>query len=459
MSLFWFQFIVSAFLFWVGVYLVSRNIRSKTAWVIFFFLFSLSWYILVVDAITPLFTDDQLTSVFLYHLTNWSYILPIPLLLHFALLVTQNYKKSIWIQLWFIYFIAILLIILSSTSNLVIDYSSLLISDESFGEFYKRGPLFNAIALIVVWAMSASLYAYITARSKVNDSRRRTKFLLPIIASVLYIISGLFLVYVYQTDNYFLAVYSTSPLLIVPVFFIAVSIFHFGLISDIEGLFEIKEFIYLSCAIALITLLPAMVFSQHIIPEVGRNAQAILGAFVFFYIFSHSFYDWFTTFLRDLLYNTGKGFSLITDSDVSNLIKDFHVPEKLEVNPLTKFKMTKQAANNGKLVDAAQAIVREAIEYFKQSDYPRRTKQNLKYQMLKMLALDSAEEGQILWELGFDGYPMKILAGENQTRKPLFKIESMSDYTATSRNAFIALKKEAIHDLAWRLSYLERHSN
>ena len=73
-----------------------------------------------------------------------------------------------------------------------------------------------------------------------------------------------------------------------------------------------------------------------------------------------------------------------------------------------------------------------------------------------MLTQDSAEEGQILWELGFEGYPMKIMAGEDSTRKPIFSIESMSDYTATSRNAFIALKKEAIHDLAWRLSYIEK---
>ena len=84
---------------------------------------------------------------------------------------------------------------------------------------------------------------------------------------------------------------------------------------------------------------------------------------------------------------------------------------------------------------------------------------NIKYQILKMSAIDEADEGQILWELGFDGYPFKIMQGENNTRKPIFKVESMSDYTATSRNAFIALKKEATHDLAWRLSYLEKTSS
>jgi hypothetical protein len=141
---------------------------------------------------------------------------------------------------------------------------------------------------------------------------------------------------------------------------------------------------------------------------------------------------------------------------VADLVRNFHNPEKLETNSLLKFTAVNSRATGKRLVDSAQNLTREAIDYFKQADFPRRTKQNLKYQLLKMATLDEAEEGQILWELGFDGYPMKIMSGESTTRKPLFKIESMSDYTATSRNAFIALKKEAIHDLAWRLSYIER---
>lgn len=36
---------------------------------------------------------------------------------------------------------------------------------------------------------------------------------------------------------------------------------------------------------------------------------------------------------------------------------------------------------------------------------------------------------------------MKILTGEDGTRKPLFKVESMSDYAAVSRASFITLKK------------------
>jgi len=101
--------------------------------------------------------------------------------------------------------------------------------------------------------------------------------------------------------------------------------------------------------------------------------------------------------------------------------------------------------------------VEECIEYFKPTkDESKRTKTNLKYYLLKMLTYEDAEEGQILWELGFEDYPVAIMTRENRARGPIFKVSAPSDYYFTSRNAYLALKKEAIHDIAWRLSYLEK---
>jgi len=68
----------------------------------------------------------------------------------------------------------------------------------------------------------------------------------------------------------------------------------------------------------------------------------------------------------------------------------------------------------------------------------------------------SVDEGQIFWDLGFEEYPLQILE-KAEGQKPRLPIERPTDYQATSRNAFISLKKEAIHDLAWRISYLEKH--
>ena len=73
-----------------------------------------------------------------------------------------------------------------------------------------------------------------------------------------------------------------------------------------------------------------------------------------------------------------------------------------------------------------------------------------------MLAFDQAEEGQILWELGFGEYPVKIMRRESESRPPFFQAKAISDYPYASRNAFMALRKEALHGVAWRISYLEK---
>lgn len=449
--------LIGGFVWWLAIYLLSKNLRSRLALISSLFLASLSVFLLAVEISKYLTTYDYYNVT--WHSVEWSYLLPIALIFHFSVIVTRSTNKRLnQILLIIIYMAVAVLFFLTNRTNLMIDYDTYKYIHGT-GYVNPRGPIFWLLVPAIALSTIGAAANYYTALSKAGDIHNRRKFSLALLSSLVYLVVGVVVVYLYYDPSQITAVRLAPSLLIVPFIPMLVAIFFYRLITDVDYIFNWKEFIYLSITIFLINILSALIFLTMIAPRLGEFALILLPLFMLITITTHSFYDWLTTFIRDLIYNSGKGFSLITDSDVSNLIKDFHVPEKLEVNPLTKFKMTKQAANNGKLVDAAQAIVREAIEYFKQSDYPRRTKQNLKYQMLKMLALDSAEEGQILWELGFDGYPMKILAGENQTRKPLFKIESMSDYTATSRNAFIALKKEAIHDLAWRLSYLERHSN
>lgn len=450
---------IAALLFWIGVYLVSRNIKSKLAWVLFLFLLSLSWYLVFVDVIPPLYATDFHTSMFLIRLTDWTYILPIPLILHLSVLTTKRTLKVNRYSLWGIYAISVLLILIGITTELVTSRSVIVHYDPVYGYFPAKGSLFPIIAVISIWASILAAWNYLSALITDQSNLNKIKFGLAAIGAVLYAVIGPFLVYIYSsTTLYDFAINSTAPLLIAPVAFWIISIFFFRLVSDVEEIFNLKEFVYQSGAISL------LIFTYSIVLYLfaGRLRESFIfvtSILIYLVILTHGFYDWLTTFIRNLLYSAGNGFSLITDADVSDLVKNFHSPEKLETNSLLKFRSVKQKAEKGKLVDSAQDFTSEAIEYLKQSDFPRRTKQNLKYQLLKMLTQDSSEEGQILWELGFDGYPMKILSGEDNTRKPLFKIESMSDYTATSRNAFIALKKEALHDLAWRLSYLEKNTH
>lgn len=452
------RIVIGGVLFWVGVYVVTRNIRSKLAWVIFLFTFSLSWYIVFVDVITTLYVNDLNTTIFLNYFTNWTYILPIPLVLHLSILTTKNNSRLNRYSLIFLYAVTAILVYAGFFTDKITDAHQIVFHSQEYGYFPARGSLFILIAPISFISSLLASLSYLQALNKSNQRYEKLKFGFAAVGSILYTIIGPFLVYIYQsTTDYNLAVYSTSPLLIAPFALWIISIFFFRLVSDIEEIFDLKEFTYLSIGLTVVVFTYWYVYSLFL-PRINKDSLLFASVFMYLTIFAFSFYDWLTTFIRDLLYNAGRGFSVITDNEVADLVKNFHNHEILETNSLLKFKSVKNHAENGKLVDAAQEITREAISYFKQADFPRRTKQNLKYQLLKMLTLDDAEEGQILWELGFDGYPMKIMSGEDSTRKPLFKVESMSDYTATSRNAFIALKKEAIHDLGWRLSYIEKTS-
>lgn len=148
----------------------------------------------------------------------------------------------------------------------------------------------------------------------------------------------------------------------------------------------------------------------------------------------------------------------LTSQDIYFGVKNFNKPEILEKSSLLKLSQIRLLVNSKTPVDALKAVVRSSIEYFQPvEDFHRRIKPNLKYHLLKMIAFDECEEGQILWELGFEEYPLNIMSREGRLREPLFKIRSASDYPCISRNAYLTLKKEAINDILWRINYLERN--
>jgi hypothetical protein len=108
-------------------------------------------------------------------------------------------------------------------------------------------------------------------------------------------------------------------------------------------------------------------------------------------------------------------------------------------------------------VDALRAIIRQAIEWQKPEDISRRTRAALKYKLLTMIAFGEAEESQILWELGFEGYSRRIWEDvAPESRPPLYPVREKSEYYAVSRASYMRLKQEAIYDVAWRIWYLEQ---
>lgn len=451
------KILASGAILWLGVYIYSRNNRSRVALLCFVFLLSISVFNAAVSSsinITQLKVYRDL-----WHLSEWSYLLPIAILFHFSVIISK--KQNVRINRYLIvifYLISGLLTYITNSTSLIIEYNTGIFVD-GVGMATPRGPYFWIIALFIILVSLGSIANYALALKNSSEKQELIKYRLAITSSILYSFLGPILVYLYYLPTQELAILFGPLIISIPFIPILVAIIFYKLISDTDKIFNLKEFLYLSTALLLINLIGGTIFFVTIAPKLGEELYILTPVFLFMTILTHGFYDWLNTFIRDLLYNRGRGFNIITDKDVTDLVKDFHRPELLEMNPFIRFKAVRDNAKKGKLIDSAQELVIEAIEYFKQKDFPRRTKMNMKYQLLKMLTTDDCEEGQILWELGFEGYPMKIMSGENGTRKPLFRVESMSDYTATSRNAFIALKKEALHDLGWRLSYLEKTHN
>lgn len=201
------------------------------------------------------------------------------------------------------------------------------------------------------------------------------------------------------------------------------------------------------------------------VPPLGNFIGPVFIVFISYAVLKLGFLDassakaQISTFWNDILFNPFRGFSVVTDKDVFDVLKNYHNFSELEKSSLLNLNTIKKRVKKDKIgaVDALRIIIEDATAFFEpKNDKDRRTKQNLKYHLLKMLTFDEAEEGQILWELGFDEYPVKLMRMEKRERPPRFRDFSPADYHYTSRNAYLALKREAIHDVTWRISYLEK---
>lgn len=221
-----------------------------------------------------------------------------------------------------------------------------------------------------------------------------------------------------------------------------------------EGGVRLKDYLFKTAAAFIVLGIYTAIFFAFLNLNISNFIFYTVTSFIIF--LALSFYNWFSTFANDLFHNINSGISIVTDEEVYYAIRHYNNYERLEESSFSRLKSLRKMGKDK--ISSLREYIKESIEYFKPDDLTRRTKANLKYKILTMIAYDQAEEGQILWELGFDEYPLRIMGNERSFRPPLYKIEAASDYSYTSRNAYLALKKEAIHDVAWRISYLEKNA-
>jgi len=322
----------------------------------------------------------------------------------------------------------------------------------------KRLDIFTPGLLFVPLIALASICISLATKNYFEKIKNTKAFVLPMAASLVYLITGLYIgLGFYHNFSYYRII--TSLLLAGATFLFA----YFIILHNYAGGLGVdvisfgKRFLYKTALLYITFLIYIAIFIAS-----GTELNFPLFVFLMFVFIvtmaMYSFYDWVSTFINDVVYNVSSGLSLVTDEEVYSTLKNYNKGERLEDSSLLRLNIVNHKVHGGMLpVDALLSQIEACLEYFKPiKDESKRTKANLKYHLLKMLTYEDAEEGQILWELGFEDYPVAIMTRENRARGPIFKVAAPSDYYFTSRNAYLALKKEAIHDIAWRLSYLEK---
>lgn len=447
------EIVFGLFMIWVGFYIISRNPNSVISWTVFAFLLGFGF---------STFSDPILLNTRTLHeyvvwqnITDWPLFFTSAFYYHASLLALgeKDLRKN-WILIAG-YLVGMLLYALDIYGGFILKETVFRMPD--FRRFDGFAPGLSLIPTILF----VCLYYFMGAKNFFSRAfSNPKKFILPAVGGLLYVVTGFFCILSYYTALPFAGVIFMFGTILATLLFIF-SMIKYHLFSSAEKNIFDQTFYYKTAIIFMIIVsyLLAIYLSGV---ELGFNALVLAELLTILVLFSHSFYDWLSTFVNDLIYNPSRGFSIVNDEEVNNVMKHYNEHERLGSSPLMRLNIVNnQIAKNKDLtpVDALRSLVKESVQYFKPDTEPtRRIKKNLKYQLLKMFVFDDAEEGQILWELGFEYYPVKIMSQERKYRSPLFEVLSPSDYVFTSRNAYLALKKEAIHDITWRISYLEKQA-
>jgi hypothetical protein len=439
------ELIAGLLAFWVGTFLVSKNPKSTYSWVAFFFL---------LGAGIIIYTDPLLVNTRTYNeYVFWQKITDIPLfimpvlMVHLAMISHKAVKQNKTLLI-LLYILGIAFSLLDFHRGLILREDVIRFANYKVTNGFGPGVLLIPYVVFTVICFTSSIIFYSKAIKK-----GYRKYIVPIIGSSLMMIAAIYAAFSF----YFFMPKSElimGALIMLGVLFYIYSIVRYQHFVDNERNQFDKTFLYKTIGVFGLIVIYLLAYTSTL-ESLGFSSLLFIIILMMLVIFSHSIYDWLDTYINDLVYNPASGLSVVKDDDVYQTIRYYSKPERLENSPLLQLRSISDQTNLS--IDTLRGAVKDAVEYFKPDDGSRRrTKRNLKYHMLKMIAFDEAEEGQILWELGFDEYPVRIMNNESRDRKPLFQTSSPSDYTYTSRNAYLALKKEAIHDVTWRISYLEK---
>ncbi len=440
-----------AAIFWVGIFVLTSNPYNTLSRVGASLLFCLSLYLLSGAFLFSSHSLGEFRNIF--RINAFTIYFPAAIWLQVSVLMLKKSDQKKWKFLVLLgYMLALIFSLLEFKTDLVLNYDKVIYPVSRFKYIYAKGPLFFiAIGFVLSYFFLTSRNLLELYKKAKNGDEGKLKYLFPLVTSLIFA-TGLILIVSTFVLGPIREVKEAGEMIVsLAIVLLAANVFFNRLFLDGAKTNLGKEFLYSTFTVTVIVLVYLGTLLSFQV-KFGIKNLIFLSIFILLVLLTHTTYDWIMSFVRNI-FQGDISFPRVTDEEVNTALRNLQRPERLEASTLMRLKSV--ASSNPKpSLDKLRDLIKESVEYFKPDD-DIRTKAALKYNILKMIS-DQVEEGQILWDLGFEEYPLGIAENGNGN-KPRFAISSPTDYQATSRNAFITLKKEAIHDLAWRISYLEKH--
>jgi len=446
-----FELVSGALLIWVAIYLVSVDPFSKLLRVSTGYLISLAVGLFFNPIL--LSAPDLNTYLKWQKMCDWSIFFIPAFFYHASYLASDRKDKSSKFLLYFGYTFAMFATIIDIAGPYIMNSDTIRFENFRRYDGFTPGSLFLPVILSLFVLVIVGNYFWL--RTKTIFEKKNYIPLaggIILMATLGYGIAG-FYIKMNNADAILSIGFCVSALIFI------FSILRYYVFSQKEGIILERSF-YIKSVLMLGIQAIYIFLIWNFTHEISVESLILYCFVIVLNMFSLSFYSWFSTFLNDLIYNLSSGLSIVNDEEVYQLIKNYYSPQNLEESPLLRLNIVKKRVAQGELpIDALKNLLDEVIKYFKpKTNTERRIKSNLKYSLLHMITYDQADEGQILWNLGFNEYPVRIMSQAGRNTNPQYDSNSPADYTYTSRNAYIALKKEAIHNVAWRISYIEKNS-
>jgi len=176
-------------------------------------------------------------------------------------------------------------------------------------ESLQPGPVFIVLVVFILCYIYLALCSFV----KKQETERKQS---PILALVFYALTVLVIVVAYYQRITSFCFYSNLGLIVFGLIII------YSLIRENLFLGESQKldklFVYKTVGVFLISFIYLgvyFIFNK----KLNLHDFTYLNALLFLVLMSHSFYDWLSTFVNDVIFNFSSGLSLVNDAEISNI--------------------------------------------------------------------------------------------------------------------------------------------